>query len=104
MYLYPTTLRWMIFKKASKRLKTVSSDLGILNKDLVNSSDLDYVPTIAPSAGWIIRDYGYTVSSATGRVEMHRGVDFAAQRGTPIVATADGVVSHQGLEEEVTSV
>ncbi|MCP4230016.1 MAG: peptidoglycan DD-metalloendopeptidase family protein [bacterium] len=87
------------FKKVDVRLSSVSSNLDMVEKGLGNSDELDYVPTIAPSSGWIIRDYGKTVSSATGRVEMHRGVDFAASRGTPIVATADGVVSHQGLEE-----
>lgn len=87
------------FNNVSLRLASVSSSLDKLEKELGKSDELDYVPTIAPSAGWIIRDYGYTVSSATGRVEMHRGVDFAAERGTPVVATGDGVVTRQGLED-----
>jgi murein DD-endopeptidase MepM/ murein hydrolase activator NlpD len=87
------------FDKVGKRLASVSGNLDMLDKALDESDELDYVPTIAPSSGWIIRDYGKTVSSATGRVEMHRGIDFAASRGTPIVATADGVVSRQGLED-----
>jgi murein DD-endopeptidase MepM/ murein hydrolase activator NlpD len=87
------------FKKASKRLKTISTDLNVLENKLANSDDLDYVPTIAPSAGWIIRDYGSTINPATGGFDFHQGIDFAAERGTPIVATADGVITHQGLEE-----
>jgi len=87
------------FSNAGIRLASISSSLDKLEEKLGSSDELDYVPTIAPSAGWIIRDFGYSVSSATGRVEMHRGVDFAASRGTPIIAVADGVVVHQGLED-----
>jgi murein DD-endopeptidase MepM/ murein hydrolase activator NlpD len=32
----------------------------------------------------------------TGGRRMHKGVDFAAPNGTPLYATADGVVTHAG--------
>ena len=57
------------------------------------------VPSIIPCRGWLYRDFGNTVSPFTGRVEMHRGMDVAAPRGTPIVAAAAGVVTAAGLEE-----
>jgi len=57
------------------------------------------VPSIVPCRGWLYRDFGNTVSPFTGRVEMHRGLDVAAPRGTPIVAAAAGVVTAAGLEE-----
>ncbi len=57
------------------------------------------VPSILPCKGWLYRDFGNTVSPFTGRVEMHRGLDLAAPRGTPIVAAAGGVVTAAGLEE-----
>lgn len=87
------------FTKVGARLTSVSLNLDKLEKNLGKSDDLDYVPTIAPSAGWIIRDYGTTMNPATGMVQFHRGVDFAAARGTPVVATADGVIARQGLED-----
>lgn len=57
------------------------------------------VPSVVPCRGWLYRDFGNTVSPFTGRVEMHRGLDVAAPRGTPIVAAAAGVVTAAGLEE-----
>ncbi len=57
------------------------------------------IPSISPCKGWLYRDFGSTVSPFTGRVELHRGLDLAAPRGTPIVAAAAGVVTASGLEE-----
>jgi murein DD-endopeptidase MepM/ murein hydrolase activator NlpD len=57
------------------------------------------IPSIMPCRGWLYRDFGNTVSPFTGRVEMHRGLDIVAPRGTPIVAVAAGVVTFAGLEE-----
>lgn len=44
------------------------------------------VPNITPVEGWITRQF--STDSITG----HQGVDFAAARGTPIRATAPGIV------------
>ena len=41
---------------------------------------------------------GYRIDPFTRTPEMHYGRDFAAAPGTPIVATADGVVSYVGYE------
>jgi len=40
--------------------------------------------------------YGYRRDPKTGGRRMHRGVDFAGPVGTPLYATADGVVTHAG--------
>lgn len=40
--------------------------------------------------------YGYRRDPKTGGRRMHKGVDFAAGLGTPLYATADGVVTHAG--------
>lgn len=42
--------------------------------------------------------YGYRRDPKTGGRRMHSGVDFAAGNGTPLYATADGVVTHAGWE------
>jgi murein DD-endopeptidase MepM/ murein hydrolase activator NlpD len=54
---------------------------------------LDSTPTIWPVKGLVTGGYGYRNSPFTGQREMHEGLDVAAPHGTPIVATADGVVS-----------
>ncbi|MFK7834881.1 MAG: DUF5930 domain-containing protein [Sulfitobacter sp.] len=42
--------------------------------------------------------FGYRRDPKTGGRRMHSGVDFAAGLGTPLYATADGVVTHSGWQ------
>ena len=42
--------------------------------------------------------FGYRRDPKTGGRRMHSGVDFAAGMGTPLYATADGVVVHSGWQ------
>jgi len=67
-------------------------------KDLLEAkrSVLASTPTIWPVRGLLTAGYGYRVSPFTGQREMHEGLDIAAPYGTPIMATADGVVSFVG--------
>jgi murein DD-endopeptidase MepM/ murein hydrolase activator NlpD len=54
-------------------------------------------PTIRPvEGGYISSIFGYRISPFTERKEFHKGLDIATQMGTPIAATADGVVSFSG--------
>ncbi len=50
-------------------------------------------PTILPTEGWISSRFGYRKSPFGGRREFHKGVDIATKEGSPVVATADGVVT-----------
>jgi murein DD-endopeptidase MepM/ murein hydrolase activator NlpD len=67
-------------------------------KDLLEAkrSVLASTPTTWPVRGLVTAGYGYRVSPFTGQREMHEGLDIAAPFGTPIAATADGVVSFVG--------
>ncbi len=46
-----------------------------------------------PIKGWLTSTFGMRKSPFTGKRKMHEGYDIAARTGTPIYATADGVVS-----------
>ena len=57
-------------------------------------------PAIRPVArnvkSWITSRFGYRKSPFTQRRELHKGYDIASRQGTPILATADGVVTFVG--------
>jgi len=54
------------------------------------------IPAIRPIKGWITSGFGYRKSPITGLREFHKGLDIAAAKGTPIIASADGIVSFAG--------
>ncbi|MCB2048338.1 MAG: M23 family metallopeptidase [Novosphingobium sp.] len=52
------------------------------------------IPSRMPLAGLTMTsDYGMRIHPVTGRRAAHKGIDLAAPTGTPIYATADGMVS-----------
>ena len=56
-------------------------------------------PSILPIQGtnyWFSSGYGYRPDPLTEKLRFHNGLDIAAPRGTPVIATADGVI------EEIT--
>lgn len=53
-------------------------------------------PAIRPTKGWITSRFGYRKSPFTGLREFHKGLDMAIRKGTPIMATADGIVTFSG--------
>lgn len=83
-----------------RRVARLEKNLGVVQRRFdKDPGALANIPSIIPCKGWLYRDFGNTVSPFTGRVELHRGLDIAAPRGTPIVAAAAGVVTAAGLEE-----
>ncbi len=57
-------------------------------------------PSLRPvSVGFVSSRFGWRMDPISGRRAMHRGVDFSARLGTPVYATADGVVTYSGVEQ-----
>ena len=69
-------------------------------KNIIKSIEIkqnlwDHTPSIRPVAkdlGLKVSGFGMRKDPFTGKLRMHDGIDFAARRGTPIFATADGKV------------
>jgi murein DD-endopeptidase MepM/ murein hydrolase activator NlpD len=59
-------------------------------------SRLEHTPSIWPTTGWVSRGYGMKYDPFTGFKQMHRGIDIANRRGTPVIAPADGRVIFAG--------
>ncbi|MBR1810022.1 MAG: M23 family metallopeptidase [Clostridia bacterium] len=83
-----------IFCKSSFALELDRHRLGCRAKRSVNS---EFIPTDIfawplQSNGNITSGYGYRTDPISGEHKLHGGTDLAAPTGTPILASADGVV------------
>ncbi|MBT4292635.1 M23 family metallopeptidase [bacterium] len=52
-----------------------------------------HIPAIRPvDSGWLSSSFGRRNDPFTGKSKFHRGLDYSVPTGTPVLATADGVV------------
>jgi murein DD-endopeptidase MepM/ murein hydrolase activator NlpD len=59
-------------------------------------SILDHTPSIIPARGYRTRGFGMKYDPFTGYKRFHGGIDIGNKTGTPIYATADGIVESTG--------
>ncbi len=57
---------------------------------------LSSTPAIRPVRGWTTSGFGYRKSPFTGLREFHKALDIATRMATPVIATADGIISFIG--------
>ena len=66
---------------------------------LQNQLSRKLLPSIPPvHSGYYSSNFGWRIDPFTGQMAMHEGVDFVANAGTPIYASAGGVVDYAGLD------
>lgn len=87
-------------EEIKKRLEEKERSMSEL-LDLLNGVKLvvDSTPTILPANGWISSYYGKRVSPFGRGIVFHEGIDISLRPGTPIKATAGGVVVHSGWQQ-----
>lgn len=95
--------QYSIFDFKFKKIKSVVNQLELnihkLDQFLLDkASILASTPTILPSNGWITSYFGHRISPFSGGVKMHEGLDVGAPFGTPIMASADGIVTFSGIK------
>lgn len=77
-----------------REMSVRQDQFSVLEALLVHdSANRKFMPTLPPvQDGWFSSNFGYRIDPFTGQQSMHEGIDFPAETGTPIVATASGKV------------
>jgi len=70
-------------------------------KDIIENrnEEIRRIPSIIPTIGIVISNFGYRNDPFTGEYKIHEGIDIAAPTGTPVYASADGIVIFTGYKE-----
>jgi murein DD-endopeptidase MepM/ murein hydrolase activator NlpD len=88
--------------KTLAALERAKDRLSLQYPELVGRTTLDRLFHLVPvrsfflptdGVGRITSRYGYRVHPVTGRQRLHRGIDIGADRGTPVHAVDNGIVS-----------
>nr|WP_231118257.1 M23 family metallopeptidase [Lysobacter silvisoli] len=81
------------------QFKASGEQLSVLESLLFNRQlDMNAVPSRAPIANsYITSGFGGRADPFNGGSAFHKGIDFEADVGDPVLAVADGVVSYSGV-------
>ncbi|HWW87093.1 MAG TPA: M23 family metallopeptidase [Vicinamibacterales bacterium] len=74
-------------------LQGLENRLTYVRKDVERREALAAAtPSIWPTQGWLAGSFGERSDPFTGEAGFHQGIDISADKGTPVLATADGLV------------
>jgi len=80
---------------SDRERKLKQLEQAIMEKDLKKHATPSGWPV---RSGYITSKFGFRNHPIYKRTKFHAGVDFASKRGTPVLATADGVVVFSGWQ------
>ena len=80
---------------SDRERKLTQLEKAIMEKDLKKHATPSGWPV---RSGYITSKFGYRNHPIYRRAKFHAGVDFAGKKGTPVLATADGVVAFSGWQ------
>ena len=85
-----------------QKSQLVKQSAWTLYTDLLEKKELlNNTPSLKPVQGWLSSGFGYrneSVFTDHGH-HFHKGVDFAAMPGSPVISSADGAVTFTGYDE-----
>ena len=86
--------------KFEARLSDREQQLELLESLLTNRKleDQAWLSGRPIEKGWISSHYGQRTDPFSGQLAMHKGIDFAGQSGSNIIAVASGVVTWVGAQ------
>lgn len=85
--------------KLMRQARLQKQDYELILEHLESAShQIHTTPSLKPvNVGFVSSRFGWRMDPITGRRTMHKGVDFSARMGTPVMVTADGVVTFSGV-------
>ncbi len=95
-----------LIRAMHRNLGDLSSEIEINRRDKIElfkfldeqKNILASTPSVWPAKGWISSRFGYRSSPFANKREFHKGLDISARMGSPVVASADGIVAFSGTD------
>lgn len=86
-------------QQLESRAKYQETSFTQLQEQLMKqASFLASTPSIWPARGWVTSTFGERTSPFTGFPQLHKGMDIANRAGSPVVASADGIIVQAGTD------
>lgn len=99
VYAVDTTLQKLQARIASQKKSYQQLINLVKNKEQLLAATPAIQPVSNKDLNRIASGFGYRIDPVYKTIKLHAGLDFAAPQGTPIYATADGVVRDAGFSD-----